>query len=90
MMCSVACLLRCSTGSVSVNIDSSARPVTGALIGTGAAPPAGAAGAAGAAAGVVAVLEHAASRTALDSTAKPNTLVLAFMGRPRSCYSWKA
>jgi hypothetical protein len=65
-----------------VNIDSSARPVTGALMGTGAAGAAGAAG-------VVGVLVQAASRTALDNTAKPNTLVLAFMGKPRSCFSWK-
>jgi hypothetical protein len=68
-----------------VNIDSSARPMTGALIGTAA----GAAGAAGAAPGVVAVLEHAASRTALDTTAKPNTLILAFMEEPLGCSSWK-
>jgi hypothetical protein len=51
--------------------------MTGALWGTGAAPPDGAAGA-------VAVLEQAASSMALDNAANPHTLVLAFMlGAPQ-------
>jgi hypothetical protein len=63
-------------------MDSSARPMTGALIGTGAAPAAGVAGVAG----VVAVLEQPARSTALDNAAKPNPIVLAFIGEPRRCF----